>query len=102
MNLPECRIRSAGPGLRAVFNMLGVDGLTMPWRTVYLRPGCENDRPLVVHELVHIKQIDRYGPVLFALLYIWYLVRFGYWQSPLEIEARKYQRLAHLFPRISS
>ena len=70
-----------------LLDKLGCDGLTMPWKTIYLRPDYINDAGLRAHEWVHIGQIDRHGAVVFSVLYIYYLARFGYWSSPFEIEA---------------
>jgi hypothetical protein len=70
-----------------VLDTLGCDGLTMPWRTVYMRPGHLHDEGLRAHELVHIDQIDRMGPVWFSIRYLYELVRYGYADMPMEKEA---------------
>lgn len=44
---------------------------------------------LLKHEAKHIDQYDRYGTVGFLLRYLWYHIRYGYLENPLEIEARK-------------
>lgn len=59
----------------------------MPWRTIFMRPGHLDDHRLRIHELVHIEQIERHGAIRFTVLYLWYLLRFGYWLNPFEIEA---------------
>jgi hypothetical protein len=64
--------------------------ITMPWQTVYLRPdrvGPQYQR-LLDHESVHIDQIQKMGAVKFTVLYLWYNIRYGYQNNPLEIEAR--------------
>lgn len=75
-----------------VIDRLGCDGLTMPWRTVYMRECWFNDADLRAHELVHIAQIDRMGPVWFSIVYLWQMARYGYEAMPLEIEARQAER----------
>ena len=70
-----------------VLDTFHCDGLTMPWGTVYLRPGGLDDLGLIVHEQVHLDQIKRLGRVKFTVLYLWYLWRYGYFESPLEQEA---------------
>lgn len=39
------------------------------------------------HELVHWEQYNRYGVVGFYLLYLYYTIKYGYWENPMEIEA---------------
>lgn len=75
-----------------VLNRLGCDGLTMPWRRIYIRPECMFDAGLIQHEFVHIEQIDRLGPVRFSVTYLWQLWFYGYRRMPLEREANEVQR----------
>ena len=64
--------------------------ITMPWQTIHVR----NDRTeakylkLIDHELVHIDQIRKYGAIKWTLLYLYYNIKYGYLNNPLEIEAR--------------
>jgi hypothetical protein len=46
------------------------------------------NRAWMNHELAHVAQYRRYGFLPFIFRYIWYSIRFGYYQNPLEIEAR--------------
>jgi hypothetical protein len=66
----------------------GYQGITMPWRKVYLLPEHMTNQGLIDHEMVHIEQIDRMGALKFTFLYLYYLVIHGYQNHPLEIEAR--------------
>lgn len=77
-----------------VLDRLSCDGLTMPWRTIYLRPECWFDEGLRAHELAHIDQIDRMGPIRFSVTYLWQLATIGYDRMPLEIEANAAQEKA--------
>jgi hypothetical protein len=64
--------------------------ITMPWQTVHVRSdriGPEY-RKLIDHEMVHIDQINKYGSIRWTLLYLYYSMRYGYINNPLEIEAR--------------
>lgn len=63
--------------------------ITMPWKTVYCVPGQENNKALAAHEAVHIEQIERDGAIKWTLKIFYYLIRYGYLNSPYEIEARK-------------
>jgi len=66
----------------------GALALTAPWKVIYCRPGEEGNIPLFTHECVHIQQIERDGAILFTLKVLWYLLRYGYANSPYEVEAR--------------
>jgi hypothetical protein len=68
--------------------LAGSLAITMPWRTVYCRPGQENNYPLAAHEAVHVSQIERDGAIKWTVKIFWYLIRYGYLKSPYEIEAR--------------
>lgn len=69
----------------------GVRAVTLPNKRIYALPGSETDADLFLHEAVHIEQIDRDGPVLWTIKVCWYLVRYGYKDSPYEVEARNNQ-----------
>lgn len=62
--------------------------ITMPWKTVYCVPGQENNFGLAAHEAVHISQIERDGAIKWTIKIFYYLIRYGYINSPYEIEAR--------------
>ena len=68
----------AGTGYRAI---------TMPWRSIYVLRAHWHDSEPRWHELVHIAQIERLGPLGFSSLYLFYLARCGYRDNPLEQEA---------------
>lgn len=62
--------------------------ITMPWSTVYILPEQLSNKGLLAHEKVHLDQIAKVGPLKFTILYLWYNLKYGYWNNPLEIEAR--------------
>lgn len=62
-------------------------GIAMPWGRVYLLEPWLDDRITRIHELAHLRQIRRDGPVVFSVRYLWWLVRYGYWNNPYEVEA---------------
>lgn len=64
-------------------------GITMPWKTIYIRKDLINEEKLINHEIVHVDQIDRLGWFNWLLKYFYYQIRYGYKNNPLEIEARK-------------
>lgn len=65
----------------------GASAITMPWGRIYILAEWRADVPTLVHELVHLDQIRRDGPVWFSARYLWWLVRYGYQRNPYEIEA---------------
>jgi len=44
---------------------------------------------LVAHEQHHIEQVRRMGWLKFYALYLWYQMKYGYRDNPLEVEARQ-------------
>lgn len=67
--------------------MIGAAALTMPWRKVYILPEYINHDGLWAHESVHLEQIERDGAVIFSIMYLFWLVRYGYRNNPYEVEA---------------
>jgi len=86
------RFRKAGWVWTRILDALGMAGLTMPWRRVYVHPDWWGREDLARHELVHLEQIERDGALLFSVRYLWWLLRYGYRGNPYEIEA--YERTA--------
>lgn len=66
---------------------IGAVGLTLPWGRVYLLRQWYWMPWLRRHELVHLHQIRRDGPVWFTIRYFWWLALFGYRRNPYEAEA---------------
>jgi hypothetical protein len=65
----------------------GFAAVTMPWRRVYILPEWEGVDEIIAHERVHLEQIERDGPLKFTVLYLWWLLRYGYEKNPYEAEA---------------
>ena len=68
--------------------------ITMPWKTVYCRPGEQGNLPLAAHEAVHVEQIERDGAIKWTIKILYYLMRYGYKSdlNPYENEARKAEK----------
>ena len=73
----------------------GADALTLG-SLIIVRTGHEHSEKLIRHELVHVRQWRRHGPIGFATRYLGaYLVwrirlkghKGAYWRIPMEIEA---------------
>ena len=81
-------MRAAPLPILGFLKLAGALAVTMPWKTVYCRPGEEGNQPLAAHEAVHVSQIERDGAVKWTIKIFYYLLRYGYINSPYEIEAR--------------
>lgn len=88
----SCRIVTAGPVWSTLLAIMGFGAVTTPWRTIYVHPSAVCDRRLIRHERAHIRQMDRDGWLRFWVRYYWWLIRYGYWDHPYEVEARKAER----------
>ncbi|MBL7765928.1 MAG: DUF4157 domain-containing protein [Chitinophagaceae bacterium] len=62
-------------------------------RTIYLyrarKQDLLDDTAWLRHEVAHIHQWEKMGWSKFILQYLWLSFRHGYWENPLEAEARK-------------
>ena len=50
------------------------------------------DEAWVRHELKHVEQYRRMGILPFLVRYLWWSARYGYYNNPLEQEARRAER----------
>lgn len=75
-----------------VLRGLGFAGVVLPSRTIYLLPEHFADPVLRAHELHHIAQIERDGWTFWPRA-IWYMIRYGYTNSPYEIECREVESI---------
>ena len=82
------KIRTASRFILWFLRLNGVLAVTLPWKTIHIRPGHEGDADLLKHEMVHLKQIERDGALVWTIKIFWYLLRYGYRNSPYEREAR--------------
>lgn len=85
--MPRRKFVIASGPIRWFLLASGSVGIAMPWGRAYLLEPWFEDRLTRLHELVHLRQIQRDGMVPFTLRYLWWLVRYGYWRNPYEIEA---------------
>jgi hypothetical protein len=67
----------------------GFAGITLPPFGIFILSERINDQRLRLHEECHWRQYQRMGFVGFYLRYFWNTLRHGYWNNPMEIEARK-------------
>ena len=83
------KITTARHVVRWFLRRTGYGAVTMPWQTVYVLPERVKDSGLIRHELVHVEQIKRLGAWRWTWQYLWGLLRHGYENNPLEVEARE-------------
>lgn len=85
------KVKPVGSIGRWILEKLDAWAITMPWQTVYCLPEHIGNVALIKHEQAHIDQIKRMGAVKFTLVYLWYQIKYGYDNNPLEIEARTHE-----------
>ena len=69
----------------------GFLAVPMPWRVVYVLPEQIDSQVLREHERVHYEQMEKDGLLWWHLKYAWFLLIYGYWNNPYEVEAyRRY------------
>ena len=81
-------MKTAPKLIAAYLRWQGYRAITLPPFGIYAVPGSENDKSLARHETVHWMQYQRMGAVRFYVTYLWLLMRHGYINHPMEIEAR--------------
>ena len=84
--------RPTQPQLRAACDAIdfltpATRGLTLG-HGIFIRSDCWRERSLIVHELAHVAQYERFGEILpFLRRYLYECLTVGYSASPLEQEA---------------
>ncbi len=78
---------------RLAANVLSTDNCAIVFRrTIHLynisKSEIIQNKQLLCHELTHVMQWKKYGIVIFPILYLWYSLKYGYYQNPFEAEAR--------------
>lgn len=81
-------IKTAKGPIRWGLKLTGFAGVTIPPFGIYILAERLDDADLIRHEQVHWAQYQRMGAIKFYLTYLWQVIRYGYWNSPMEREAR--------------
>jgi len=81
--------RPAPHVIRWFLRTFGYGGITLPPWGVFILAERINETALVRHELAHWAQYQRMGFWRFTWSYLTGLVRHGYRNHPMEVEARK-------------
>ena len=74
--------------IRWFLRTFGYGGITLPPFGVYILAEHLANQRLIRHEQAHWRQWQRMGTVRFYSTYIWQVLRHGYRNHPLELEAR--------------
>lgn len=77
-----------GP-IRWWLKLTGFAGITLPPFGIYILNERIDDLRLRRHEEEHWRQSRQYGVIGFYVRYLWYTLRHGYRNNPLEVQARK-------------
>lgn len=81
--------RPAPHVIRWFLRTFGYGGITLPPLGIFILAERINEAPLIRHEQVHWQQYQRMGFIRFTWAYLTGLIRHGYWNHPMEIEARR-------------
>ena len=81
-------IRPANGLIGWTLRRTGFAGVTLPWG-IYILPDRLQDERLIKHEQEHARQIEEHGVIGFYARYLWFTLRHGYRNNPLEEKARK-------------
>ena len=84
MNQP----RPARHIIRWILRTAGFGGVCLPPFGIYILAERIHSERLVRHEQAHWAQYERMGFLGFYVTYLWYTIRHGYWNNPMEVEAR--------------
>jgi hypothetical protein len=63
-----------------------------PWG-IYILPEAMYSQRLIRHEQQHWRQYERMGLLRYYAVYLWLLLRHGYRNHPMEVEARSAEQL---------
>lgn len=102
--MKKARVKTARGPMQWFLRTFDFLGVTMPWRTIYVRQDSVHDQDLIEHEMAHCRQIEEDGALVFVTRWLFWTWRYGYWDNPYEIEAcrlevearARRERLEHL------
>jgi hypothetical protein len=86
--MSEAKISVAKGPVGWFLKTTGYKGITLPPFGIFITEDRIDSERLRKHELAHWKQAQELGVLKFYTKYLWYNLRYGYWNNPLEVEAR--------------
>ena len=78
--------------LRWLLERSRFDGIAIPPFGVWIEPKHLDSAGLIRRELRHLEQAREMGVLKWYVTYIWFTLRYGYRDNPLEVDARAAQR----------
>jgi hypothetical protein len=81
-------IKPATGMIRWFLTQFGYGGITLPPFGIYILVERMHEPDLVRHENVHWVQYKELGLIKFYALYLWFNLRYGYQNNPMERHAR--------------
>ena len=75
--------------IRWFLRTFGYGGITLPPLGIFILAERINEAPLIRHEQCHWAQYQRMGAIRFYVTYIYQVLRYGYHNAPMEVEARQ-------------
>lgn len=74
--------------IRWFLRTFGYGGITLPPFAIYILAERINEPGLIRHEQCHWQQAQRMGVLRWYVTYLYQVLRYSYYNAPLEIEAR--------------
>jgi hypothetical protein len=88
----KARIIRASGLIKAFLDFFGFGAMALPNHKIVMLDWLVFDDELIRHELAHVEQYDRLGTARFFFRYFALLIRHGYKNHPMEIEARSHEK----------
>lgn len=71
------------------FERINLIAFTFPWGSIWIHPDWVDNKHVRHHEMVHVAQLNRDGPICMSIKWVYFLFRYKYEDSPYEVEARE-------------
>ena len=78
--------------IRWFLRTTGYAGICLPPVGIYILAEHMYSDRLIRHEQAHWRQWQRMGTVRYYATYVWQVLRYSYYNAPMEIEARAAER----------
>ncbi len=78
--------------VRWFLRTFGFGGITLPPLGIYVLSERIHSERLIRHEQAHWAQYERMGFLGFYVTYLYQVLRYSYYNAPMEIEARAAER----------
>jgi len=84
------KLKIAKSPIRLYMKITRANAITCFWDTIYFidYKSIKNNK-VIKHEMQHIKQYRRDGILKFSIKYLYWAIKYGWWDNPYEKEARE-------------